>query len=324
MALAIAFGVWPAICPAGGARASDSIPVLMYHHISDDPGQDVWTVGAEEFERQIRFLKEQGYQSILPDDWVAAARGETALPAKPILITFDDGLQSILTHVEPILKRHGFRAIVYVITRNLAETENDRRSYEGKPCLIWPEARALHERGVIAIGSHSHTHSKHPSVLEREMTISRRTARERAGLDLRHYCYPYGVHPPGLMKAAREAGYLTAMVCENTLSAAPDAQDPYGIPRVSVYGGHHEFHVKIVRAEQDPRAWVVEARNEGLPIPVQPVLVTGGRRAILPMEPGEKLGPRPRVWTVPAEGEPEPGEAHVELWDRHGVLKLHP
>ena len=92
-------------------RTPKPIPVLMYHGLAADPGHDVWTVATDEFRRQVADLKAAGYRTILPADLEKRHRWKLGFVRKPILITFDDGLRSVLTEAE-LAERGGAQARV--------------------------------------------------------------------------------------------------------------------------------------------------------------------------------------------------------------------
>jgi len=309
------------------AQQNRPVPVLMYHHLADEAGDDVWTVEVRAFERHLQSLRDQGYRSILPADLAAAARGRRLLPRKPVIITFDDGLNSTARLAEPLLKKYGFRAISYVITGLAAPAGADAVRYRHEQCLTQSEIATMDRRGTVRVGSHSHTHSRLPHVIAAEVAQSRDWLRAWTGRPVRDFCYPYGVHPPGLVDAVRAAGFTTAMICEDEVAVFRRNMDLLRIPRVSVYGGSHRFYIE--RASPRPEegdALVFTGRNEGLPVPVLPVLVIGKHRLALPDPPDERLGPAPQRWRWPPDlwkGSEAP-TARVELWDRHRILRLHP
>jgi len=92
-----------------------AVPVLVYHGITDDAsGQDV-TPG--QFERQMDLLADAGYRTIGLGTLAAFLRGErVALPARPFVLTFDDGRRSSRAVADAILKDHGFSAALFVDT----------------------------------------------------------------------------------------------------------------------------------------------------------------------------------------------------------------
>lgn len=80
-------------------------------------------------------------------DFMKAKRGKMELPAKPVILTFDDGYEDNYTEMLPILEEYGMKATVYVITNQI-----------GQPgYLTWDQLRAMQVRG-IEIGSHTANH----------------------------------------------------------------------------------------------------------------------------------------------------------------------
>ena len=69
-----------------------SVPVLVYHGISDEPYKE--DVLLSDFEKQMFTLKNAGYQTITLEDFYEFMQGEKELPEKSFLLTFDDGIKS--------------------------------------------------------------------------------------------------------------------------------------------------------------------------------------------------------------------------------------
>ena len=94
---------------------ADSIPVLLYHGIIDEP--DGANVLLENFKDQMFALKKTGWQTITLDDFYVFMKGEKELPDKYFLLTFDDGAKSSYYPVDPILKALDYRATSFIITK---------------------------------------------------------------------------------------------------------------------------------------------------------------------------------------------------------------
>lgn len=168
------------------------IPILMYHDIGGVTNSP-WCVPEETFRAQMASLRGQGYQTILPADLMAHHKWGKPLPRKPLMLTFDDGYLSILKTVEPILQKNRFRAIAYLITARVAETPAERQQYEGKPCLVWPEAQAIQQRGVFVFGGHSHEHvnlAGTPNPIA-QITECKEQLRRHGIRKPYSFCYPY-------------------------------------------------------------------------------------------------------------------------------------
>lgn len=327
------FRKWPRLLPflcallllsACSQHRPESIPILMYHHLAPDPGDDVWTVSIDEFRRQIADLKDAGYRALLPGDLAKRRAWKFWLPRKPVLITFDDGLLSTMTEAEPILREAGFRAICYLITGSTADTPGERMTYGTYECLSWEEVRAMQQRGTFVFGIHSHSHAGDPVRLAREAAACRQLFESKTHRKTRDYCYPYGIAPDVLVQAVSNAGYRTAMVCEDQMLSLAAPVDFFRIPRVSIYGGQHEFSV-LPGAPPDAGAFCAEVRNQGVPLPVQGVLrdETSGRAWTL--QPSARLGPQPQSWRWTNQlPDPNAGTLTVEIWEQNGLSRYFP
>lgn len=296
-----------------------AVPVLMYHHVAADPGADVWTVSPEEFRGQMAQLKAAGFTSILPADLVAAGRGKK-LPAKPVLITFDDGLHSVKEVAEPVLRALGFRAVVYLITGFIAETPATRMSYKDYACLTWPEVRELADGNTMVFGIHSHTHSQSPARVAQEVAAARALFQEKTGRAAGDFCYPYGVAPDFLAQAVSNAGYQTAMICEDRVFWAGTGADLFHIPRVSIYGGHHDFQVGAILAATNA-VLCASVQNRGVPLPVAAGYRAGNAAGFWQYRPATRLGPQVQNWcwsNVP------PGAGLVEIWEQNLLFRYYP
>lgn len=296
----------------------------MYHHVSPNPGDDVWTVSRDEFRRQIAELKAAGFETVRPGDLRRGGRLVSRLPDKPLAITFDDGLLSALTEAEPVLKAAGFHATVYLITGFVGESPSSRLQYRNYDCLSWEEIRAMHSRGTISFGIHSHSHSGDPNRQALEVGECRNILRRNGGMDSSDYCYPYGSAPDLLVRSVSNAGYRTAMVCEDLLFFPSAESDLFRIPRVSVYGGSHNFSV-LADPSVSNGSFSATAANHGVPLPVRAVLrhLPSGRS--WPLQPSERLGPEPQRWIWAHLPEPmSSNDLSVEIWEQNGLFRYHP
>jgi len=90
------------------------VPILMYHHLSEEAGTGD-TISASNFAEHMAALRAAGYTAVSFPDLKGYVEQGTALPEKPILITFDDGYASNLTLAAPILEEYGMEATVFAI-----------------------------------------------------------------------------------------------------------------------------------------------------------------------------------------------------------------
>ncbi|HEU4929392.1 MAG TPA: polysaccharide deacetylase family protein, partial [Candidatus Krumholzibacteria bacterium] len=90
-----------------------------------------------------------GYHAVTLDELHEWQTGRRELPGKPVVITFDDGDQSVYDLALPILARYGFRATLFVVTSRVGTRWN------GIDCLDWSRLRELEESGVFRVESHT-------------------------------------------------------------------------------------------------------------------------------------------------------------------------
>lgn len=135
----------------GFAAPSNEVPVLLWHGIGDE--RDGYTITQREFENQIALLDQLGYTAISMRQWADFRAGNSAgLPAKPILLTFDDGRLDSYRGAEKVLARYDMRATIFAITDEIEQ---------GNPFyLTWEELHAMRDSGRWDIQPHAHAGHK--------------------------------------------------------------------------------------------------------------------------------------------------------------------
>ncbi|MDR6978753.1 peptidoglycan/xylan/chitin deacetylase (PgdA/CDA1 family) [Streptomyces sp. 3330] len=217
-----------------GAR----VPILMYHAVAADPSPATraLSVTPEAFAEQMAVLADRGRTPLTTAGLAARWRSGRPLPARPVLITFDDGYRGVHRHALPVLAGHGFPATLFVTTGWL------RGGYDtgGAPdaMLDWPQVRELADNGV-EIGGHSHTHPQLDQLddarLCAELTGCRDIVAGELGAPPVSFAYPYGYSTRRVRTAVRGHGFAQALAVGNAL--AHRAQGPYALRRVTVRRG---------------------------------------------------------------------------------------
>lgn len=123
------------------------IPVLLWHGISNE--RDGYSVSQAEFARQLATLEHLGFESITVDQWADFREGRTeGLPAKPILLTFDDGRLDSYRGADRVLQRYGMRAAMFAITGQIEAGDPEY--------LTWAELHEMAASGRWDIEPHAH------------------------------------------------------------------------------------------------------------------------------------------------------------------------
>jgi len=179
------------------------VPILLYHHIGISPSNSSYYVLPYDFKQQIYFLHAWGYQTISVELLVEAIKEGAELPPKPIILTFDDGSESIYTIALPELQKYNFTGTAYLVY-----------NYIGAPNFInVEEAQELYAAGW-EIGSHSLSHTdltKLPDRQEEEIVESRRKLQNRLDVPILSFAYPYGAYDKDSLHYVQYAGYIAAV-----------------------------------------------------------------------------------------------------------------
>jgi len=193
--------------PALGGEAH--VPILMYHHIGDLPIdatelQTTWTVTPKNFDAQMQWLARGGFRSISMAQLVAHLKNRQPLPAKPIIISFDDGWEEQFSTAFPIMTRYGLSGTFFVYTQPLDHTQY----------MTWAQVQAL-ATGGMDIQSHSITHphlrTMAPGAAFKEIADSKATLEKRLGKPVVAFCYPFGEYNNAIVEMVKRAGYESAV-----------------------------------------------------------------------------------------------------------------
>jgi len=101
--------------------AKKQVPILCYHQIrawraADSESTKDYVVAPETFKEHIKMLADSGYHTILPDELLAYLSTGAKLPAKPIMLTFDDTDVEQFTLAAPELKKYDFKGVFFIMT----------------------------------------------------------------------------------------------------------------------------------------------------------------------------------------------------------------
>jgi peptidoglycan/xylan/chitin deacetylase (PgdA/CDA1 family) len=216
------------------------IPILMYHSVSDHatPKYSPFAISPTLFAQQMEYLRQHNYTPITVTRFMEIrAGGEQPLPAKPVLLTFDDGLEDFYTGALPILQQYNFPATLYVVTGFMNGTSRWLLSEgEGnRPMLSWGQLAEIQAAGVEC-GGHTQTHPQLDTVslarAKDEITQCKKILEDHLGQTIRSFAYPYGYHTNAVKQAVQDAGYTSA--CAVKYEMCSENTDRFALKRLMV------------------------------------------------------------------------------------------
>ena len=207
------------------------IPVLCYHQIRDWKPSDsrisrTYIVPPAVFAAQMKMLADSGYHSISPDQLYAYLLTGSRLPAKPIMLTFDDTDLDQFTVADPEMKKYGFKGVFFIMTVSL-----------GRPHYMSREqVRQLSDEGNV-IGSHTWDHHSVKKYAGKDWItqVEKPTRQLEAitGKTIHYFAYPFGLWNTAAIPELKKRGFLAAFQLSDKL----DPIDPlYSLRRIIVPG----------------------------------------------------------------------------------------
>ena len=138
---------------ATSATHPREIPVLAYHQLDNGcaatalmckrTGAGVEILSERQFYDQMSYLHSQGYSTITDaqyDLW--ATHKPVALPAKPILLTVDDGIENFYAPGTAVLRHFGYNMVSMVVSGFANGSQDGVRPFGGWDAS-WTQLRAL-------------------------------------------------------------------------------------------------------------------------------------------------------------------------------------
>jgi peptidoglycan/xylan/chitin deacetylase (PgdA/CDA1 family) len=179
-----------------------AVPILEYHVLgapsADAPYPELY-VARPDFHRQMDWLEEHGYEAVtleaVEDAWY---HGGT-LPAKPVVLSFDDGYRPQFTFALPELREHGWPGVL-----NLKAEGSDlyTSNVEAMIAAGWElAAHTIHHLDLTTLDAEQ---------LSEEVSGSREILRREYDVPVANFCYPAGQFDDTVIAAVKAAGYTGA------------------------------------------------------------------------------------------------------------------
>jgi len=230
------------------ATAPANIPVLCYHHLlleaEMSPLQklNAAIVSVEKFERDMAYLKSKGVTTLTMAQLQAHLAGSWTAPENSVVITFDDGYQSVYRYAYPILKKYGFTASMFVVTGTV----------EAAP-VAWDPSKTVKiswaemNKAKNVFEYHPHSHALHglsssgvplalaldEISLKADLQMATALLTDKGFNKTRAYAHPYGVHDARADQVLSGFGYVMAFALGDAPASASEV--PFALKRYGVF-----------------------------------------------------------------------------------------
>lgn len=246
--------------PLGGPTVGPTyVPVLMYHYIRVNPNPRdragfILSVTPSDFAVQMLYLYKNGFHVVSLHEAVQAIIQQRALPAHPVVLTFDDGYRDFYTTAAPLLNRLGFTATDFIIT---GFTNRSR-------FMDWPMIEQLDKEG-FTMADHTVNHQALNVMPAAEALWEMRQARQDLEAHLGHpvldLAYPGGDFNSSVARQAQQLGFECALTTQFSPLHTPASL--WTMTRVRVSGGDTiAYFASLVGASAPSPSWISWAKGQ--------------------------------------------------------------
>lgn len=217
--------------PCYNEEDGKKLPIIMYHHISErKEALNQFTITPQQFEKDILYLKEQGYQTIDTNMLLDHVYNDAPLPEKPIIISFDDGHESFYHYVYPLLQKYNLKAVLSIVgaytdTYSQKNEHNINYSY-----LTWTQINEMSKTSYVEIANHTYDmHSmddrkgcskkntesleEYKTVLEKDVLKMQNDIAKYTGITPNTFTYPFGKFSKETVDILKDFGFKCIFTC---------------------------------------------------------------------------------------------------------------
>lgn len=229
------------LCFPFNTKAEDiegvKVPIIMYHQITKKHSKTGrYTVLYSQFEEDMKYIKAKGYETIDMTDLTDYVNGKNKLPEKPIIITFDDGFESVYAYAYPLMKEMnmcGVASVVGEYATFFTENPDHNVTYS---YMDWNQIKELTKTDIIEIQNHSYDmHKNHTdrhgiskknnedvatynTEVGSDIEKMQNMMKEKTGYVPNTLTFPFGAYKKETISLAKSLGFDAALLCEERVN----------------------------------------------------------------------------------------------------------
>lgn len=219
------------------------LPILMYHGVTENAKKvGTFVISAKMLEDDLRYIQEEGYQTVTMDEVIRFVKNEGELPPKPIMLTFDDGYYNNYCYAYPLLKKYNMKAVISPIGKytDIYSESNDLNPVYSH--ITWDGIREMMASGLVEFQNHSYdlhqqtggrtgakkkkeeTVAAYGKVLESDLMMWQEKMEENTGYSPTTFVYPFGGISEASHEILEELGFQATLSCEEKINVLTPGQ----------------------------------------------------------------------------------------------------
>ncbi len=215
-----------------------TVPVMMYHNVGESATFRDDTVSPANLERQLKFLKNRGYQILTLEQLVEGIKAGKKFKHNCVAVTFDDGMKNNFTLAYPLLRKYEIPTNFFISPGTVGNDDS----------LSWSDVLAMKEGGMT-FGSHGMIQEYLPGVpLKKqiyEVQESKRILEAKLNEPIHFYAYPIGGFNNEIKTLLKNSGYKAAFTTNRGTDKLD--KDIYEINRIRF--GDHDTSALVLTAK---------------------------------------------------------------------------
>ena len=251
MILFFLFSLTKTITTQGNVSNDDVyLPIIMYHGLSENPQkQGRYVISPTVLEADLKYIKENGYTTVVMQDVIEFVQKGKELPPKPVMLTFDDGNYNNYVYAFPLMQKYDCKMVISPIGSAVERyTQNGNCHVEYATCH-WEHLKEMQESGRVEIQNHSYnlhgtadrkgaakkageTVDEYRNVLIKDIVYMQQRMKEELSKAATTFVYPFGAVSKESVSLLKEVGIKATMGCEERVNVITrDEACLYGLGR---------------------------------------------------------------------------------------------
>lgn len=213
------------------------IPVIMYHSVLDDYSKvGKYVISPEELEKDMKWIKENGYTPISVKELSDYTKNNGELPEKPIMLTFDDGYYNNYLFAYPLAVKHKMPILISPIgyySNLYSEGEKPSKYYSH---CTWEQIGEMYRSGYVEFGNHTYNlhksdgprlgakqlpgeaDSDYREMLTQDIAQMQKKLEAATGKVPECFVYPFGAMTKNTVKIVDEMHFSVTFTCEEKMN----------------------------------------------------------------------------------------------------------
>lgn len=226
------------------------VPIIMYHGVKTSNTQkDIIT--PNELETDLRYLQSNHYSTVTMTDLIDYCNNEKELPAKPIILSFDDGYYNNYAYVLPLLEKYHMKIVFSLIGIYTDDATNQPQNNLNFSHVTWAQANAMIQSGLVEIQNHTYnlhtitarrsgcrknpgeSQAHYEKVLTEDIDRLQQEITSMTGTTPNTFTYPYGLVSKDSYPIIRNLGFQASLTCNYGVNLIPKDPDAlFGLKRL--------------------------------------------------------------------------------------------